>query len=1045
MRVPGSQLVLCAGGLLWAAAVPVLASPPAPEPTLRTIEQIRGLSKEQAGRHLPVRIEAVVTYYHHDWEMLFVQSAAGAVFVYPDNKKPAFPIRLGDRVEIEGHTVPGDFIASIADPRVRFVSHVGVPAARLASPKDIASGALDAEWIGVRGVVRSATVSDDMLQLVVVTEGRRLHVHVKNFDEYLDPQHLVDAVVRASGVCTTLTDEQRQFKGAELWTPDFRDVTVEQPAPGDPFAANALAIGDVHRNVFAGTAERRLKVTGTVALQQPGSGVFIQDENDGLFVQSAQRLQLEPGDRIEASGFLGTGGRPSLEEAVIRRVAQGPPPVAPAVTAEQALKGAHDARLIRIRGRFVGRLWSSGQEALMLQDGTIMFDARLGIERPHEALAALEPGSLVEVVGVCSLAAPESRTVQALQVLLRSPQDLLVLERASWWTATRVRRLLEIMTVVFVGALSWAAMLRRTVRRQTEVIRQRLEREAALEQRFSLAIQGTNDGVWDWDLQTNRVFYSPRWKAMLGYAETEIGDTADEWLRLAHVEDRPRLQARLDAHRSGSTPQFEDEHRLLHRDGTYRWVLSRGFASRDPTGRAYRMTGAQTDVTDRRFYDPLTGLPNRALFAERLERAVSRSRHPDAALFAVLFLDLDRFKVVNDSLGHLSGDRLLEGFAGRIEDCVRPGDMVARFGGDEFAILLTDISAGNDAAHIAERIHKALEPPFNLGGHEVYTSASIGIALSSTGYEHAPDVLRDADTAMYRAKAKGRARFEVFDTAMRERVTAFMRTENDLRRAIERGELRLHYQPIVALADRQILAFEALVRWQHPERGLLSPEHFVEVAEETGLIVPIGEWVLHRACRDARSWPVGRNGQKPSVCVNLSACQVSDADVVTRVCGALQESGIPPEQLVLEMTESAIMETGGSALARLATLKALGLRLHLDDFGTGYSSLSYLHRFPIEALKIDRSFIAALARSEDALAIVRSILSLCQNLRLTAIAEGVESAEQAQLLAGLGCGQAQGFHFSPAVELERAVALLASPERLLQGRCSVPNPDHGIA
>ena len=338
---------------------------------------------------------------------------------------------------------------------------------------------------------------------------------------------------------------------------------------------------------------------------------------------------------------------------------------------------------------------------------------------------------------------------------------------------------------------------------------------------------------------------------------------------------------------------------------------------------------------------------------------------------------------------------------------------------------------------MAERIQKALATPFNLGGHEVYSSGSVGIALSATGYERAEDLLRDADTAMYRAKARGRARFEVFDAAMRDHVTVFMQTENDLRRALERDELRVHYQPIVDLASGTVLAVEALVRWQHPERGLLGPNEFVGVAEETGLIVPLGEWVLQHACRQARTWGDRFPAGLGAVCVNLSARQVTDPDLVKRVQQALSSSGLPGQRLVLEITESAIMETAEEAVAGIAELKKLGVRLHLDDFGTGYSSLSYLHRFPIDALKIDRSFVSTMGESDEARAIVRSILGLARSLRMDVIAEGVENEEQVSLLLGLGCEHAQGLYFAGALDPAAATAVLSSSTPVLGPRRGV--------
>jgi diguanylate cyclase (GGDEF)-like protein/PAS domain S-box-containing protein len=1143
------------------------APPPSPSPAApHSLADVARLSREQAAQHPFVRLPVVVTYYHHEWDMLFVQDATGAVYVYVDHHQPAFPIREGQRVELAGRVVPGDFVPSISEPRLRPLADVGLPPARPVTLEQIAGGAEDARRIEVGGTVRSAAVVDDMLEIVLGMDGGRMKLHVRDWGTESDFSWLVDAVVKARGVCSTLTNERRQFLGAELWIPALSHLTVEQRGAADPFTLEDHPIGDLRRLAFGGGHQRRVKVVGTLSLAQPARGVFLQDGPDAVLVLAAPAVGLRPGDRVEAVGFLSLADdRLTLEEGLVRRAGEGIAPRPSPVSAEEAARGTHDARLIRLEAVYLGPLFGSGEPVLVFQEGDVVFNARLAAAPTAYTWPAPEAGSRVQLTGVCSsLGAGRPR---AFEVLLRSPADLVVLHPPSWWTAERVRWLLGGVSGVFVMALVWAAMLRRRVQRQTDVIRQRLEREATLEQRyrdlvenandlvfsldvtgrfisinaaaerllgyareevlgrsladiataehqalarqtsevspeggavahryelevvtkdgrtvvlevsarprvldgrplgmegiarditerkrseqelrskeealhdsqqrFALAVQGTNDGLWDWDLRGESVYFSPRWKSMLGYAENEVGEAPEDWFRLVHPEDLERLKSKLALHREGLMPHFEHEHRMLHKEGDYRWVLSRGFALRDEHGRAYRMAGAQTDVTDRRFYDPLTGLPNRALFVERLERAVARSQQLPAYLFAVLFLDLDRFKFVNDSLGHLAGDRLLIGFAQRIEGCVRPGDMIARFGGDEFAILIDGIMGPGDAAHVAERIQKALASPFNLGGHEVYSTGSIGIALSATGYERAEDLLRDADTAMYRAKACGRARFEVFDAAMRDRVTVFMQTENDLRRALERDELRVHYQPIVDLASGTILAMEALVRWQHPERGLLGPGEFVGVAEETGLIVPLGEWVLQHACRQASAWGDCFPGGEGAVCVNLSARQVTDPELVQRVRQALQSSGLPGQRLVLEITESAIMETAEAAVVGIGELKKLGIRLHLDDFGTGYSSLSYLHRFPIDALKIDRSFVTTMGESDEARAIVRSILGLARSLRMDVIAEGVETEEQVSLLLGLGCEHAQGLYFSGPLDPAAATAVLSSATPVLGPR-----------
>jgi diguanylate cyclase (GGDEF)-like protein/PAS domain S-box-containing protein len=543
----------------------------------------------------------------------------------------------------------------------------------------------------------------------------------------------------------------------------------------------------------------------------------------------------------------------------------------------------------------------------------------------------------------------------------------------------------------------------------------------ASEERYALAARGANDGLWDWDLRTDQVYFSPRWKAMLGYADGEVGSTPDEWLRRVHAADVDRVRATLTAHLEGRSDHFESEHRMLCREGTYRWVLSRGIAVRDGEGRAHRMAGSMTDVSLRKaaeekllheaIHDVLTGLPNRALFMDLLARSVARAKRRKGYLFAVLFLDLDRFKVINDSLGHLVGDQLLVGIARRLEQCLRPEDTVARLGGDEFTVLLEDINDISDPTRVAERVHKELASPFHVAGHEVYTSASIGIALNSAGYDAPDQILRDADTAMYRAKALGRARHEVFDTGMHARAVALLRLETDLRRAIERREFQLHYQPIVKLVGARIVGFEALVRWLHPQRGLLPPSEFVTVAEETGLMLPIGQWVLEEACRAARDWS-DRFRQPFVIAVNLSNRQFAQPDLPERVDAVLRNAGLEPGRLKLEITEGVIMEHGETVTRTLHRLRDLGVELYVDDFGTGYSSFSVLHRFPISALKIDRSFVHALGKDGDGSEIVKTIMTLALNLKLNVIAEGIETKVQLDRLKALKCPQGQGAWFA---------------------------------
>ena len=554
------------------------------------------------------------------------------------------------------------------------------------------------------------------------------------------------------------------------------------------------------------------------------------------------------------------------------------------------------------------------------------------------------------------------------------------------------------------------------------------------EERYALAVSGANDGLWDWNLQVNEVYFSARWKAMLGFQASDIGVSPEAWFTRVHPEDLEHVKSAVMAHIEGATAHYETEHRMLHQNGTYRWVLSRGLAVRDSSGRATRMAGSHTDITEGKVTDPLTGLPNRLLFVDQLERAIQRAKRRKDYVFALLYVDLDRFKVVNDSLGPLIGDQLLIAVAQRLQLCLRStdtmtryeqGHTVARLGGDEFAILLDDFTHVHDATRVAERLQRELMLPFVLHGQEVFTSATIGIAVSATGYDRPEELLRDANTAMHQAKALGKTGCELFDPAMRDHALSRMQLELDLRKAIEHEEFQVYYQPIVSLVTRRIHGFEALVRWQHPHRGLISPVEFIPVAEETRMILPIGHSVLSQACHQMQAWQVRFGASAPSmISVNLSSKQLAHPDLVTQIHKILHETGLAACRLKLEITESSFMDDLDAAIAMLRQLQSMGIQLGIDDFGTGYSSLSYLYRLPVDTLKIDRSFVSRMGPHGEDSEIVGTIISLAHNLKLDVIAEGVETAKQLTQLQALGCEYGQGYYFSRPVNAEAASDLI---------------------
>jgi len=559
------------------------------------------------------------------------------------------------------------------------------------------------------------------------------------------------------------------------------------------------------------------------------------------------------------------------------------------------------------------------------------------------------------------------------------------------------------------------------------------------------ALSSINDSIFLTDAAGRLIFVNATFCATYGYAEAEIlgRHHRELWAEGEGHELLPRSP--------GELPEGGERGECRHRrrDGSELDVL----LSRSPIvdgDERVAAVGAARDVTERKemerqltraaLYDALTGLPNRALFMDRLDNAVKRHQRRNSHGFGVVFLDLDRFKVINDSLGHLAGDKLLQGIAERITGCLRLGDTVARLGGDEFAILVEDLDEEAEVHRVAERIRRELRRPFTIDGHEFFTAASLGVALSSTGYERPEDLLRDADTAMYRAKAQGRTRQVVFAPDMHARAVALLHLENDLRRAVERRDFEVHYQPIVELRHGWLRGFEALVRWRHPERGIVLPGEFLPLAQETGLLATIGWWVLEQSCRQIAAWQERfPHLADVAISVNLDGQQLSSEELVAQVDRVLGASGLAASSLDLEITEAMIIHDSELTSATLARLRAAGIGLFIDDFGTGYSSLSQLHRFPVDALKIDRAFVSRLGGEGDE--IVRTIVSLARNLELRVMAEGIETAEQLFKLRELGCEHGQGFLFAeplPAAEIEERLVgggpLVALGERSEEAR-----------
>lgn len=555
---------------------------------------------------------------------------------------------------------------------------------------------------------------------------------------------------------------------------------------------------------------------------------------------------------------------------------------------------------------------------------------------------------------------------------------------------------------------------------------------AMLRRRFELTVRGARDGVWEWNLETGEAWFSPRWKGILGYAPTELSPAVDEWFNRVHPHDLTRLRDELERARNEPGRLHELEHRLLGRDGAYHWVISRGATLHDGGGRPVRMAGSLTDSGSLRErvaelheasrFDAVTNLPRQDVFMERLAGTIDAAREQGGTPFAVLIVEVDRFRAVTEGIGQGTADELLAQLANRLQGCVEENDVVARLEGARFGVILTGLTDTGEGTRVAERVHRVVERPFDAGGEPIYLNVNIGITSSEREYASPEAAIADASAAAARVgrEQRPRRRPQMFATHMRIEAVEVLRLETSLRQAIERDEFILHYQPIVRLDDLSLLGFEALVRWQHPTRGIVPPGEFIPVAEKTGMIVPIGRWVMQAAAKQLRTWRDQYPHRTIGVSVNISGKQIGDPQLLADLLGAVQSSGVPANGLRVELTETELMQNAAEVQELLVGLRRNGMAVYLDDFGTGYSSLSYLDRFPVDGLKIDRSFVMVLDGTPDSATMVNTIMGLAGNLGLSVVAEGIENHSQLDQLRALGCTAGQGFLLSRPVDAVRA-------------------------
>jgi diguanylate cyclase (GGDEF)-like protein/PAS domain S-box-containing protein len=600
--------------------------------------------------------------------------------------------------------------------------------------------------------------------------------------------------------------------------------------------------------------------------------------------------------------------------------------------------------------------------------------------------------------------------------------------------------------------LQWARARMATLRMAEETTSERKASGLNERERFLTAGEATQDGLWFWDLRNGSFSFNASYARLLLYNPDELRGDVEEWFSRVHPGYIEDLREDIAKHLEGKVPMFSNEHRLLRHDGGYIWVSARGTCQRDSSGKPVSLSGSLRDMTSvinagrtslhDSYHDKLTNLPNRGFLMARLGQLTKRKADMgrQAPIFALLFLDLDRFKVINDSLGHLAGDQLLLGVADRLRKCVRPTDMVSRFAGDEFAVLLEEVSDTEEALNTAHRIRDSLAQPHDLGGKEVISGASIGVVMGHRSENSVEELIHAADTAMYRAKSQRRGQVQLYDDTLRAANSRILDLQNDLARAIERQQLVLYFQPFVSLATGRIQGVEALVRWQRRPDELIGPTEFIPLAEETGVIHDIGDWVLRNACAQATEWR--RQGLPPvRMSINISARQLQEADFSSRVRSMVKQSGLEEGFLELELTESTLIHAVDRAPETLHQLSGIGIRTSVDDFGTGYSSLNYLRQFSFQTLKIDRCFVADLATDNRTRSIAKGLITLAHDLKMRVIAEGVERREQLRTLSSLQCDDVQGYLISPPLPAKLLAAGLrvGTLPRVVEWAQAAPN------
>ena len=993
--------------LVFAWGLPLLAETASNTVELTTVSAVRHL-KLPVPAGTPVHIHGTVTYYDTVAPNLFVQDSTGGIWV-DLRGVTTVPPAPGEVLDLDG-TVGSGFSPYIANPHWTVTGKSAPPTPVHLNFDDAATGSFDSQWVQMDGVVRSfiQQAEGNVLVIDVATPTGAFKVRVPEYHDPF-PVNLVDAKVRFNGVCGAAFNTRNQLVSFHLLMPSLKNLEVLQPAPADPFAAATTPIASIRRYSADLTDQHQVKIVGTVTAIFPQQGIYLTDASGGVYAESQDGTPMVEGDQVEVIGFPAAGSfSPVLKSARIRPTRRHFSPKTVDVNGRTALKGSYDAQLINIQGKLKYYREHLNRRVLVLESpDRVTFEATFA--RPSLQMPDVQEGSLLSLTGICVVRADENGNPLDFELVLRSPADIQVLAAPSWLSTSRAAYLVSAMILSSLVGFCWLLILRRKVRQQTEVITTKLKNEMALEERYRNIFERNLTGLYVASSSGTILDCNDSCAQILGYTGRD-----------ALFADRQRAEdviRRLHSGSSDASFTVATEEKFERLDGTEGWVLCSLRATNQNGEQVFE--GSLVDISERKraeeqvetlaYFDPLTGLPNRTLVKDRLSQTLAGAKRRRERV-GVLYLDIDSFKIVNDCLGHTVGDELLQQIAQRLRLCAREEDTIARLGGDEFLITLGPIDTYSDAALVAERIARDLNPPFELHGQSLTITSSTGISIFPDHGEDAETLIKNADAAMYASKNRGRNTFSFFSEEMTTQAIERLQLGNSMRAALDRNEFFLVFQPEFDLRTGKVSCWEALIRWKHPDLGLVPPDKFIHIAEANGMIVPIGEWVLRTACLHARSWH-DRGNQVP-VAVNVSAVQFRQAGFCDLVKDVLEQSGLDPEFLELEITESLLLATEDMRHDVLGRLKTLGIKLAIDDFGTGFSSLSYLKQLPVNKLKIDRSFVRDLQHNPSDEAITAAIIQMAKCLRLKVTAEGVENESQLRVLRDHGCDDVQGFLFS---------------------------------